>query len=96
MSEASPTLAAQLWVRIAALADRFVPAASRGDVEVRRRTQLFVSFSFLGAVFGGLFAAFYFAIGHPWGGGIVAACTLTMVAAPWVVRTLGLLAAGNV
>ena len=92
----SPTAAARLWRQIAALAGRFVPAAERADVEAGRRAQLFVSFSALGAVFGGLFADFYFAIGHPWGGGIVAACTLTMVAAPWIVRSLGLVAAGNV
>ena len=64
-------------------------------MEVRRRAQFFVSLSGLGAVFGGIFAAFYFAIGHVWGGAIVAVCTLTMCAAPWVLRRAGLLAAGN-
>ncbi len=89
------TAATAVWRRLTLLADRFVPATARADAEVRRQAQLFVTFSALGAVFGGLFAAFYFAIGHPWGGGIVAACTLTMVAAPWIVRAAGLLAAGN-
>ena len=74
-------------------ADRFVPAAA--GPETRRRAQFFVSLSALGALFGGIFAAFYFAIAHPWGGGIVAACTLAMCAAPWVLRAAGLVAAGN-
>ena len=94
MSEADAPTAA-VWARITSLADRFVPPAARADAEVRRRSQLFVSFSALGAIFGGLFAAFYFAIGHPWGGWIVAACTLTMIAAPWIVHAVGLVAAGN-
>ncbi len=93
MSE--PTAAAALWARSVSLADRFVPVTACGDAETRRRAQFFVSLSGLGAVFGGIFAAFYFAIGHPWGGVIVTACTLTMCAAPWVLRAAGLVAAGN-
>ena len=92
----APTTAAAIWVRLTSVADRFVPDTARSDAEVRRRAQLFVTFSGLGAFFGGLFAAFYFAIGHPWGGAIVAACTVTMFAAPWIVRAAGLEAAGNV
>ncbi len=84
-----------VWRKLSLWADRFVPVAAGPDIEVRRRAQLFVTFSALGAVFGGLFAAFYFAIGHPWGGWIVAACTLAMWAAPWIVRAAGLEAAGN-
>ncbi len=91
----APIAAAAIWARLTALADGFVPVAAQTDAEVRRRAQLFITLSALGAVFGGVFAAFYFAIGHPWGGGIVAACTLTMVAAPWIVRSRGLVAAGN-
>ena len=83
-----------LWRKLASWADRFVPPAA-ADAEARRRAQLFVTFSALGVVFGWLFAAFYFAIGHPWGGLIVAACTLAMCAAPWIVRAAGLVAAGN-
>ena len=92
----APTAAAAVWARIASVADRFAPEAARNDAEVRRQAQLFVTFSALGAIFGGLFAAFYYVIGHPWGGAIVAACTLTMMAAPWIVRAVGLVAAGNV
>ena len=90
-----PTVAAALWTRLVSLADRFVPVLAGGDAEVRRRVQFFVSLSALGAVFGGTFAAFYFVIGHPWGGVIVTACTLAMCAAPWVLRAAGLKAAGN-
>ena len=89
------TFAALLWTRLVSVADRFVPPAAGANSETRRRAQLFVSLSGLGTVFGGVFAAFYFAIGHPWGGVIVTACTLAMCVAPWILRRAGLLAAGN-
>ena len=85
------------WQRpLAAVIDRFVPPGAYGSAESRRRAQLFVTFSALGGVFGGLFAAFYLAIGHFWGGGIVLLCTLAMLGAPWVVRAAGLETAGNI
>ncbi len=76
--------------------ERFVPADAIDNLEVRRRTQLFIAFSSLGVFFGLVFAGFYLAIGHPWGMAIVLACTLAMAGAPWIIRALGLEAAGNV
>lgn len=79
--------------RLGPLVDRFLPA--RADPETARRAQLFIFFSALGGIFGAVFAVFYFAIGHFWGGGIVTVCTLTMLSAPWLVRARGLAVTGN-
>lgn len=74
---------------------RFVLKAALPDAESSRRAHLFVAFSLLGMVFGLLFTGFYFCIGHPWGAGVVLACTLALAGAPAVVRTRGLEFAGN-
>ena len=91
--EHSLLLPAMIESRLGPLVDRFCPA--QADPETARRAQLFIFFSALGGVFGAVFAAFYFAIGHLWGGGIVTVCTLTMLSAPWLVRARGLTVAGN-
>ena len=79
--------------RLAGLADRFAPPDA--DAEVRRRVLLFITFSLQGVIFGTLFALFYLAIGHVWGACTVFLCTVAMTLAPWVIRSRGLEAAGN-
>ena len=76
--------------------DHFVPVAAQHDAEIKRRTQLFIAFSFLGGFFGLMFAGFYLFIGHPWGAAIVLACTASMVGAPWIIQAVGLEIAGSV
>jgi signal transduction histidine kinase len=76
--------------------DRFIPAACVDDPEAHRRARLISRFGFVGAAFGGAFAAFYFLIGHVWGAAIVAVCSLGFVGMPWVLRRTGRLnLAGN-
>ena len=74
--------------------DRFLPPGM--DVELRRRALLFSAFSLLGVIFGLLFGGFYLSIGHVWGALIVFVCTAAMAGAPWIVRSAGLEAAGNI
>ncbi len=76
--------------------DRFVPAELRDLPEETRRARMIVRFGFLGFVFGMAYAAFYAAIQHYWGAGIVLLCGLGFGAIPYVLRAtrrLGL--AGN-
>ncbi len=73
----------------------FVPAELQEDSEGARRAQLVVLFSLVGLVFGLLFAAFYFWIGHIWGAAIVLACTIALADGPWMLRRLGLERAVN-
>ncbi len=75
--------------------DRFVPDDARHGEEAKRRARLFTAFSLLGMFFGLMFAGFYLAIGHAWGAAIVFACTLAMGGAPWIIRSVGLEATGN-
>lgn len=82
--------------RLGATFSRFVPDSIRADAESTRRAQLFIAFSFLGVLFGGLFGAFYLLIGYVWGAAIVFACTLALTGAPWIMRRGGLSVAGNI
>ncbi len=81
-------------IRCKTALDRFLPAHL--DAEVRRRALFFIALSLQGVVFGLLFAGFYLAIGHRWGALIVLVCTVAMAGAPWIVRSAGLEAAGNI
>lgn len=65
---------------IAALGDRFVPTEFHSDPELFRKSRLIVNFGIQGGIFGAVYAIFYFCIGHIWGGSIVLACTLAMLA----------------
>ncbi len=69
--------------------DRFVPASFVGDAERIRRARLQVRFGILGAVFGALYAAFYFVIGHGYGGGIILLCSVAIGLLPWCLRRYG-------
>ncbi len=81
---------------VAHAAERFVPPQCLSDFELTRRARLVARFGFLGAVFGSLFALFYFLIGHSWGGGIVILCSAAFTAIPWLLLRTGSLAlAGN-
>lgn len=71
--------AAGLW-------DGFIPESLRGDPELHRRARLQVRFGILGAIFGGLYASFYFLIGHAIGGWIILACSLTVATVPMLLQ----------
>lgn len=66
--------------------DRFVPEAFGGDAERMRRARLQVRFGFLGAVSGGLYAAFYLGIGHWLGGMIIVLCSVAIGMLPWLLK----------
>ena len=76
--------------------DSFVPPACAADPEQGRRARLISRLALLGALFGFIYAAFYFAIDHYWGAGIVAVCSAVFGAIPRVMRQSGALTqAGN-
>jgi signal transduction histidine kinase len=66
--------------------DRFIPESLREDPEWHRRARLQVRFGILGAIFGGLYASFYFLIGHAIGGWIILACSLTVATVPMLLQ----------
>lgn len=97
----SPPIPGKPPNRLLAWRDRFVVSLGRFvppdlDAEAQRRAQLFITFSLQGVAFGVAFAGFYLGIGHVWGAAVVAACTLAMGGAPWIVRGAGLESTGNI
>ena len=68
------------------LGDSFIPAALRDKPELLRRARLQVRFGLLGAVFGTLYASFYFLIGHGYGAGIIVICSSLFALVPWLVK----------
>ncbi len=66
--------------------DRFIPESLREDPELHRRARLQVRFGILGAIFGALYASFYFLIGHAIGGWIILACSLTVATVPMLLQ----------
>jgi hypothetical protein len=52
------------------------------DPESFRRARLIMRFGLLGSIFGLIYALFYLAIGHYWGAGIIAACTMGVAVTP--------------
>ena len=67
----------------------FIPRGCLEDPEAARRAHLIVGFGLLGGLFGLLYGMFYFFIGHQWGGGIVAVCTLGFMLTPFLMRWSG-------
>ena len=57
------------------LGDSFVPEAMRDDAELLRRARLQIRFGGMGAIFGTLYATFYYLIGHPYGGTVIVFCS---------------------
>jgi signal transduction histidine kinase len=77
-------------------ADSFLFGDCLADPELGRRGRLISRFGFLGFLFGMMFAAFYFLIGHRWGTGIVVVCSLGFGLTPFLMRaTRSLNFAGN-
>jgi signal transduction histidine kinase len=62
--------------------DSRIPENLRADPESLRRARLINRFGDLGLVFGVIYAAFYLAIGHNWGAGIIVLCTIGVAATP--------------
>lgn len=86
-------LASEKLIRVT---DRFVPPACAADPEQGRRARLLSRFGFLGALFGVLYAAFYYFIGHSWGAGIIVVCSSAFALIPALMRQSGSLPlAGN-
>jgi signal transduction histidine kinase len=74
-----------------------VPAGLERDTEPYRRARLITGFGALGSVFGAFYAAFYLAIGHVYGAGIIIVCSAGVAAVPFVLRATGSTrAAGNI
>ncbi|MDP9097811.1 MAG: HAMP domain-containing histidine kinase [Verrucomicrobiota bacterium] len=88
--------ASRLMATTTRLTDAFLAPVRLPTPEVGRRARLIVRFGFLGFVFGPAYAVFYLAIGHYWGAGIIAVCSLGFVATPFLLRATGRLqVAGN-
>lgn len=84
------------WRRSQQLADRFLGGWNPSDANQGRRARLIANFGFLGCFFGSVYAAFYFAIGHPWGAWIIVVCSLIFLAIPYLLRaTHGVTVWGN-
>jgi signal transduction histidine kinase len=62
--------------------DKAIPQNLLHDPESLRRARLITRFGLLGMIFGCVYAAFYLAIGHNWGAGIVILCTIGIAATP--------------
>jgi len=62
--------------------DLFVPLSMREDPEQHRRARLQVRFGILGAIFGALYAAFYFLVDHDVGGSIIFFCSIVIGTVP--------------
>lgn len=71
---------------VLAIADRFVPAATRADPEATRRTQTAVLLCWLGGFWSTVFGAIYAALGSPISGVALGVVSLGLVLSPWVVR----------
>ncbi len=68
------------------VSSQFLFDGCSADPELGRHARLIGWFGFVGTLFGSLYAAFYLAIGHLWGAGIVAGCSLGFFIAPFVMR----------
>jgi signal transduction histidine kinase len=78
------------------LLDQQIPAEFLSDPESTRRARLITGFGLLGVSFGIVYAAFYFAIGHFWGAGIVMGCSTGVALTPYLMsRKKSLEIAGN-
>ncbi len=55
--------------------------------DLARQVRLCAGFSLLGLTFGSIFAVFYLAIGHVWGGFCVAACTVLLGYGRWLLSS---------
>lgn len=73
----------------------FTPKSLREDWEGMRRMRLMVGLSLLGLTLGGSYGVFYFAIGHYWGGAIIAVCIVLQVCVPFLIRTTGRIRTGG-
>jgi signal transduction histidine kinase len=81
---------------IGAAAERFIPTECQHDAELTRRARLVARFGILGAIFGAVFGLFYAGVGHFWGAGIVAVCSVGFAVIPWLMRrTQSIQLAGN-
>lgn len=95
----SPAMAQGLWTQrlggglrcLTEFADGFIPEACQQCPESARRARLISRFSFLGSVFGLVYAGFYLAIGHYWGTAIILVCSAAFFGIPWVMQRQGTL-----
>ncbi len=69
--------------------DGFLHPSLYEDEESLRRGRLLVRFGVMGGVIAVMYSAFFFILGHFWGGGIVTACGFAIMQVPWVVRKTG-------
>ena len=77
--------------------DSFVPVSMRTDPELLRRSRLQIRFGWMGSFLGWIYVAFYLAIGHWWGAGIIGASSLVFSLLPGLVkRTANLHLAGHI
>jgi len=82
--------------QIGEMAERFIPRPCQQNPELNRRARLVARFGILGALFGACFGLFYALVGHVWGAGIVAICSLGFALVPWLMRrTQSIPLAGN-
>ncbi len=76
----------RLQFAFARLTDQQIPHELLEDPEGARHARLIIHFGALGSIFGCIYAAFYLAIGHYMGAGIVAVCTLGVAVTPFLMR----------
>lgn len=96
-----PRAAREFWRgllrQIGETGERFIPTECQQDPELTRRARLVARFGILGAIFGAVFGAFYAAVGHFWGAGIVALCSIAFTFIPrLMLHTRSIQLAGNV
>jgi signal transduction histidine kinase len=82
--------------KVTGLTDSFVPQSLINEAEPSRRARLISRFGFLGALFGLVYATFYFLIGHLLGAAIIVACSAAFALIPRLMQQTGSLSlAGN-
>lgn len=82
-SSHSPTSVARPFL------DGFLHDRLTAEDDSLRRGRLHVRFGVLGGAMAIVYSAFFFLLGHPWGGGITAACGLAILTVPLLVRKSG-------
>ena len=77
--------------------DSYVPMTMRNDLELLRRSRLQIRFGWMGSILGWIYTAFYLAIGHWWGAGIIGVSSLIFSLLPALLkRTANLHLAGHI
>ncbi len=81
--------AGALYSKLVSTSDKLIPEKLIDLPDQERRARLLIRFGILGTLFGGLFAGFYFSIGHTYGGVLVSIFTGAFSLVPLALKHSG-------